>query len=77
LSVSYDIKKSKFEPYAEVEVYNQLDNAMKFDKIRYTVGTDYKVTKDAKLTLFYRYQDYNDVDDISGHILGVGASIEL
>lgn len=77
LSVSYDIKKSKFEPYAEVEVYNQLDDAMKFDKIRYTVGTDYKVTKDAKLTLFYRYQDYNDVDDISGHILGVGASIEL
>lgn len=77
LSVSYDIKKSKFEPFAEIEIYNQLDNAMRFDKIRYTVGTDYKVSKQTKFKLFYRYQDYSDVDDISGHILGIGASVEL
>lgn len=77
LSVSYDIKKSKFEPFAEVEIYNQLDNAFAYDKIRYTIGTDYKISKDAKLSVYYRYQDYSDVSDINGHILGVGMSIEL
>ncbi|MBE6292626.1 MAG: DUF2490 domain-containing protein [Bacteroidales bacterium] len=77
LSASYDIKGSKFEPFAEVEIYNQLDNALQFDKIRYTLGTEYKVSKKAKFNLFYRYQDYSDIDDISGHILGLGISMEL
>ena len=77
LSVSYDIKKCPFEPFAEVEVYNALDNTFAFDKIRYTLGTDYKVSKKAKIKVYYRYQDYSDIDDISDHILGLGISMEL
>ena len=77
LSVSYDIKKCPFEPYAEVEIYNELDNAFALDKVRYTVGTEYKINKENKLKVFYRYQDYADIDEVSGHVLGVGYAFEF
>lgn len=77
LQVSYDIKKCPFEPYVEVEVYNQLDKAFALDKIRYTIGTEYKVNKDHKLKLYYRYQDYADIDEVNGHVLGLGYAFEF
>ena len=77
LQVSYDIKGCPFEPFAEVEVYNELDNAFAYDKIRYTVGTEYKINKKNKLKAYYRYQDYADVDEVSGHVLGLGYSFEF
>lgn len=77
LSVSYDIKQCPFEPFAEVEVYNELDNAFAYDKIRYTVGADYKINKEHKLTFYYRYQDYADIDEVSGHVLGIGYAFEF
>ena len=77
LSVSYDIKQCPFEPFAEVEVYNELDKAFAYDKIRYTVGADYKINKEHKLTFYYRYQDYADIDEVSGHVLGIGYAFEF
>lgn len=77
LSASYDIKKCPFEPFAEIEVYNELDNAFAYDKIRYTVGTEYKINKEHKLKLYYRYQDYADIDEVSGHVLGIGYAFEF
>ena len=77
LSVNYDIKKCPFEPFAEVEVYNELDNAFAYDKIRYTAGAEYKINKNHKLKLYYRYQDYADIDEVSGHVLGVGYAFEF
>ena len=77
LQVSYDIKKCPFEPFAEVEIYNELDNAFAFDKVRYTVGTEYKINKENKLKVFYRYQDYADIDEVSGHVLGLGYAFEF
>ena len=77
LEVSYDVKKCPFEPYVEVEVYNELDNAFAYDKIRYTVGTEYKINKENKLKVFYRYQDYADIDEVSGHVLGLGYAFEF
>lgn len=77
LQVSYDIKKCPFEPFAEVEIYNELDNTFAFDKVRYTVGTEYKINKENKLKVFYRYQDYADIDEVSGHVLGLGYAFEF
>ena len=77
LVVTYDIKDCPFEPFAEVEVYNELDNAFAYDKIRYTVGADYKINKEHKLTFYYRYQDYADIDEVSGHVLGIGYAFEF
>ena len=77
LQVSYDIKGCPFEPFAEVEVYNELDNAFALDKVRYTVGTEYKINKKNKLKAFYRYQDYADIAEVSGHVLGLGYAFEF
>lgn len=77
LAVSYDIKKSPFAPFAEVEIYNELDNAFAYDKIRYTIGTEYKIDKKNKLKVFYRYQDYAEIDEVSGHVLGLGYAFEF
>lgn len=77
LSVSYDIKKCPWEPFAEVEVYNELDNAFALDKVRYTIGTEYKINKDHKLKLYYRYQDYAGIDEVDGHVLGLGYAFEF
>ena len=77
LSVSYDIKKCPFEPYAEVEIYNELDNAFAYDKVRYTIGTEYKIDKNNKLKVYYRYQDYADIEDPNVHVLGLSYSFEF
>jgi hypothetical protein len=60
-----------------LKLHNELDKAFAYDKIRYTVGTDYKFNKEHKLTLYYRYQDYADIDEVSGHILGIGYAFEF
>lgn len=77
LAVSYDVKNCAFEPFAEVEVYNQLDNAFAYDKIRYTIGAEYKINKEHKVKVYYRYQDYVDVEEVNGHILGLGYAFEF
>lgn len=80
LAVSYDIRKSKFEPFAEVELFNDLVNRMAVDKIRYTLGTDYKLSKTSKLSVYYRYQDEassDDDDESGGHIIGLGYSFDF
>ncbi|MBR5235055.1 MAG: DUF2490 domain-containing protein [Bacteroidaceae bacterium] len=77
LSVDYDIKKCPFAPFAEIEIYNELDNAFAFDKIRYTVGTEYKINKKNKLKAYYRYQDSADIDEVGGHVLGLGYAFEF
>ena len=77
LQVSYNIKGFPFEPFVEVEVYNELDKAFALDKVRYTVGTEYKINKKNKLKVYYRYQDYADIDEVNGHVLGLGYAFEF
>ena len=77
LAVSYDIKGCAFEPFAEMEVYNQLDKAFAYDKVRYTIGAEYKINKEHKVKAYYRYQDYADIEEVSGHILGLGYAFEF
>jgi len=80
LAISYDIRNCKFEPFAEVECYNDLLSNMAVDKMRYTIGTDYKFNKHSKLSVYYRYQDEAstaDDDDTGGHIIGLGYSFDF
>ena len=77
LSASYNIKHSKFEPFAELEIYTNIDNTFAIDKIRYTFGTDYKLSKTSKLSAYYRYQDQSDEDEVGGHVIGIGYSFDF
>lgn len=75
--VAYNIKHCKFEPFAEMEMYNDLVNQFSIDKIRWTIGTDYKVSKTSKFTAYYRFQDHADEDEPGGHVIGIGYSFDF
>lgn len=72
LQVNYDIPKYKFEPFANVEMFNDKDGIA---KMRYQAGTDYKIKKRHVLSLTYRYQSVNSNDDdneANCHMIGLG-----
>lgn len=72
LQAEYKLKPLKLTPYASVEMYN----AWSVQKMRYTLGTDWKITKQHALSVYYRYQNVRQSDDFDNepdrHILGVG-----
>ena len=71
LQVDYDIPSCKVDPYASVE----LTNAWSVQKVRYTLGAEWKIRKVHTLNFYYRYQDIrNDEFDSEPdmHILGLG-----
>jgi opacity protein-like surface antigen len=69
LQVEYDRKGLSLTPYANVE----FRNAWKLQKTRYTVGLDWKLSKQHAVGAFYYYQKVNDDDDLepNRHLLGV------
>ena len=77
LQVEWDQKRAMFTPYANVEFYN----SMAIEKIRYTVGTDIKITKQHSFGLYYRFQDMRNSDaedaDPDMHYFGVGYKLKL
>lgn len=69
LQVEYDKKGLSLTPYANVEFWN----AWRLQKTRYTVGLDWKLSKQHAVGAFYYYQKVNDDDDFepNRHLLGV------
>ena len=72
LQLEYDKKGALLTPFASMELYN----SWAIEKIRYTVGTDFNVTKQHTFSLFYRFQNMKNVDDDDYdpdmHYIGVG-----
>ena len=77
LSVKYDIPNCKINPFASVELYTRLDEWKGCDKVRYRIGGSYKINKKNSISLYYLYQDVNDIDEADGHAIGVEYSIDL
>ena len=76
LQVEYSRKKLPVTPYASAELFN----AWSVQKVRYTLGLDYKPSKHHTLSLFYRYQDVNNDDDDNEpnrHVIGAGYTLKL
>ena len=80
--VDYDIKGSKFIPFASVEIFNDqsimavdrdlISGGLKtIDKIRYTAGVSYTINKNNEASIYYRIQD-NRVKNETSNILGIG-----
>ena len=70
LQVEYDKKGLALTPYGNVEFFN----AWSLQKIRYTVGLDWKLSKQHSLGAFYYYQYVrDDEDDLepNRHMIGV------
>lgn len=71
LQVEYKLKTLGLTPYASAEMYN----AWSVEKMRYTLGADYKLTKQHVFSLYYRYQTVRDDgfdNEPNRHVLGVG-----
>lgn len=75
LRVEYNIPKCKVDPYADVELFNYWS----LEKVRYTIGVDWKVTKQHNVNIFYRFQDNNSDSSETGHmnIIGVGYTFKF
>lgn len=71
LQLEYDKKGALLKPYASAEFYNSLG----IEKVRYTLGTDIKLSKQHALDVYYRFQDQRHVDesdyDPDMHYVGV------
>ena len=71
LQLSYDIAQWKFDPFANVEMFND-DSGIQ--KMRYQVGIDYKYRKQHAFALTYRFQSVNTDDDdhdVNSHLIGL------
>lgn len=72
LQVEYNIKKSKFQPFANVEMFS---DSQGIAKMRYQAGFEYKLSKKHRLSFTYRYQDISgddDDNDVNSHLIGLG-----
>ena len=79
LSVDYNIRKSKFEPFATVELFNTLNDPQnnRMDRVRLTAGTSYKLKKNHSVQLYYRYTNNLDEDEVSIHHVGAGYAFKF
>ena len=75
LQVEYNIaKKCPFTPFASCELYHSGDG---LDKTRWTVGTEYKISKKHTVEVYYRYQNRADEDEADNHVLGLGYTFKF
>lgn len=77
IECDYNIRKSKFTPFASVELYDNLSEAFAVEKVRYTIGSEYKISRHNRVELFYRF--IQGVEDGTGNanVIGVGYTFKL
>lgn len=73
LKLVWDIPKSKFEPWASVELFNNL----RLEKVRYSAGVDYTLQKKHVFGLYYRYQHIHDPEETEPNIHSTGMSYKF
>lgn len=73
VGVSYNIRHCPLEPFFTYEFSNNFSDGMHLDKKRLSVGSDFKISKQHKLSLAYLFQDGADDDDNNDiHVIEVG-----
>ena len=77
LAAEYDIRKCALTPYASVEMYND----MSLQKVRYTIGAEYKINKSNALKMYYLFQNRVTKDDdepaVDQHVIGASWNIKF
>lgn len=68
-------KKARFTPYASIELYNDVAYGFGFEKVRYTLGTDFRINKRNSLNIFYRFIDRHGEDNTN--VVGLGYAFKL
>lgn len=76
----YDIKKLKLDPIFSIEIFRQSGKYIlpSFNKIRFTLGTEYKIKKIGELGMFYRIERELGVSyPMTTHIIGANFTFKL
>lgn len=73
----YDIPGFKINPFASIELFNDLDNGLNLEKTRYTIGGTYSFAKDHSLKIYYVYQNNQDDDEPGGSAIGISYGFEF
>lgn len=77
LSVEYDIKNFKADPFFDIELYRRmydLENG-RLSKLRWTLGVQFPVYKNSDIKLFYRLDnELNEMYPKDTYIIGLGYS---
>ena len=74
-AVKYNIKKSKFSPYAGLEAFQETDGG-DLAKMRYFLGTDYKICKKNYIQASYKF-DYFQNEFKNKHIVSIGYKLKF
>lgn len=75
LTITYDIKGFPIDLFASVDYGCGLNfNANKW---RFNGGYDYKINKNNKLTVFYRFTTHDGDDEPNGHLVGLGYKFDF
>ena len=72
LQLEYNIPHWKLDPIVGIEMFNDKSG---IQKMRYQVGTEYKLQKQHVFSLTYRFQSVNEDDDdgdMNSHLIGIG-----
>lgn len=77
IDCDYTIRKSKFKPFGNVEVYDNLSEQFSVEKIRYTIGSEYKINKHNTVELYYRFSQGIATGEPNINIIGVGYTYKL
>ena len=80
LSVDYNIKNFKLDPYFNMELFRRFENGEDsyFNKIRWTLGIEYPITKKSDIELFYRIDNELNQDYAKDtYIIGLGYKISF
>ena len=78
--IGYNINNWKFDPTISAEIFRESGRYTlpSFNKIRFTLGTEYKVKKIGELGIFYRVERELGVTyPLTAHILGVNFTFNL
>lgn len=77
VAADYNIRKSRFTPFISLELYNDLGNSFEAEKIRYTIGSEYKIDKHNRVELFYRFVEDFQPGNPHINVIGIGYSFKL
>lgn len=73
IEAEYNIRHCPVDPFVSFEWSNNLSDALVLDKTRFTIGADWKVAKQHKISVAYLYQNGADDDGNDNiHAINIG-----
>ncbi len=77
LKAEYNIKGLPLNPFVSYEFHNLLEKGFDIDKTRLIVGTDWKITKQHKLSFAYLYQNGANKENTSNNLHAIEVSYKF